>query len=228
MNLIQLPHHMPHMPLWIPRALPHPLRRARVVSAPLPAPPFAALQRKRVLFVVDDDNLRISSQRLLRCQLDYRALAIALHRVSLSCHKHAFFSSAPGDTTREVYFHRLGYQTTGLRRMSSPDGRTLNTNADFDLCVEAGFLLSLHHYQAVVVGSGDGDLALAVARGVGRLLSGIRVYTLSVPGATSERILNHPLIAANFTVPEEMLSPLAKAYRRSAQTQTKGGNRVFA
>jgi hypothetical protein len=177
---------------------------------------------------VDDDNLRISSRQLLGSALDYHALAVELSQVSSNCHKHAFFSSAPGDTTRETYFHQLGYQTTGLRRMRSPDGRTVNTNADFDLCVEAGFLLALHRYDSVLVGSGDGELALAVARGVDRLLGGISVFTLSVPGATSHRILNHPLIAANFSVPPAMLSPLANTNQRPAQAQTTGDHHVFA
>jgi hypothetical protein len=229
MNILQFPRTALTTPRWIPSQLPAP---AGLNPQPQPAAPslFACLVSKRVLLLIDDDNLRVSNQNALRKSFSYRALANELDRITRCCDKFAFFSSAPGDHSRQQYFSRRGYNTLDLKREfeSRPGGRiTANSNADFDLAVQGGYLLSLCRYDCVLVGSGDGDLVLAIARGVQRLLPDVRVFTLSVPGCTSHRILasKTSLIAANFLVEDSMLRALPSGKKSGSHHLRPAGAR---
>jgi hypothetical protein len=61
-----------------------------------------------------------------------------------------------------------------------------------DLCFECGRLVGAGQYDAVLVGSGDGDLCVALARGIRRIAPGCRTVTLSVRESTSRRLLTRP------------------------------------
>jgi hypothetical protein len=63
-------------------------------------------------------------------------------------------------------------------------------NADMDICFEAGRAALNWGGDAVVIGSGDGDLSTAIARGLKRAVPGKKVFTLSVPGCSSRRLLD--------------------------------------
>jgi uncharacterized LabA/DUF88 family protein len=214
MNILQFPTPTPSAPppFWMPFS--SICKRPRRTRAAAPAGPFAALAGKRVLLLVDDDNIRVSCQNALGSTFSYRALAAELDRITRSCEKHAFFSSSPGDQSRQAYFKRRGYKTLDLKREyeSTPNGRvTTNSNADFDLVVHGAYLLALRRYECVVAASGDGDLVLALARGVRRMQPSVKVFTLSVPGCSSHRILTRstPLVSANFLIADSMLRPLS-------------------
>jgi hypothetical protein len=59
-----------------------------------------------------------------------------------------------------------------------------------DICFEAGRAAFNWGGDAVVIGSGDGDLSTAIARGLKRAVPGKKVFTLSVPGCSSRRLLD--------------------------------------
>src|SRR5208282_4304138 len=59
-----------------------------------------------------------------------------------------------------------------------------------DICFEAGRAAFNWGGDAIVIGSGDGDLSAAIARGLKRAVPGKKVFTLSVPGCSSRRLLD--------------------------------------
>lgn len=167
---------------------------ARANPATLPTwTDFGRLAGRRVLCVVDEDNLRVSIQAH-HCRLSYRRLHQRLTDTCQSVATWAVLTSPANCDRRYRYLQRRGWRVIDIPQeiVATVNGPVKKANADMDLCFAAGSLLRRGQYQAVLVGSGDGDLAVAIARGVKRIRPRCAVFTLAVPGSASQRLRNQP------------------------------------
>ncbi len=180
-------------------------------SSRLPAQTdFSALTGKRVLIVADEANLRISVEehgRRLSFELLHRKLSAAARSLS----PWAVISASEGDTNRAAYLLQHHWQVISIPRetVMTVDGPRMKANADMDICFLAGNLIVNDFFHAIVVASGDGDLCIAIARGIRRVQPGQEIFTASVPGSTSHRILaaNNSLFDGNVLLGRDVMRP---------------------
>ena len=199
-------------PIWLPliygeSRLP---RRRPTPASPASPSLLDPLAGTNLLAVFDDDNIRISCQEKFGSSFSYRTVAEQLRQLTSSCEMSAVLTSGADHDERSSYFRIRGFLTLGIKRevVETIRGPEVKSNADFDLAFETAFRIAQGHFDTLLVGSGDGDLTLSIARGVQRLAPGVRVFTLSVPGCTSNRILQDrvpELIAGNFYVRQGLL-----------------------
>jgi hypothetical protein len=142
-----------------------------------------------VLTVVDEDNLRISMQHH-RQPLSYRRLLARLHTETTRVFPLAVLTATEGDQRREAYLKSRGWNVLAIPRETvfTPAGLQLKANADFDLAFELGHLVNTGQFDAVLLGTGDGDLAVAIGRGIRRRCPHLHLFTLSVAGSASARL----------------------------------------
>ncbi len=184
-------------------------------TSPLPAhTDFSGLASRRVLCLLDEDNLRISiGAHALRLSFD-----LLLRKLSATARgvlPWAVVTARVGDDRRQKYLVQRGWHVVTVPRETvlTVKGPRIKANGDMDLCYLAGSL-ALKRFEAVLLGSGDGDLCVAIARGIRRLKAAQEIFTLSVPGSTSHRILvaNNPsLFDGNVMVGRDVLRPLTGA-----------------
>ena len=199
-------------PIWLPLIYGEtrlPQRRPTPASPACPSL-LDPLAGTNLLAVFDDDNIRISCQEQFGASLSYRTVAEQLRQLTSSCEMSAVLTSGSDRDERSIYFRMRGFLTLDIKLevVETTRGPEVKSNADFDLAFETAFRIAQGHFDTLLVGSGDGDLTLSIARGVQRLAPGVRVFTLSVPGCTSNRILQDrvpELIAGNFYVQKELL-----------------------
>lgn len=176
------------------------------------------LAGRRPLCVLDDANLRISLEELGR-RLSYRRLLQALRGVCPNLSAYSVLTTPAGDMRRYRYLRSRGWcaLAIGEEHVDTVNGPVRKANADMDLVFLLASRLTVSRHDSILLGTGDGDLALAIARGIRRRQRPLPVYTLSVPGSTSHRILvrNHPhLFAGNILVGRDLTRPLARPRRR--------------
>jgi hypothetical protein len=147
------------------------------------------LKGRHVLTVVDEDNLRISMRRHHQ-PLSYRLLLGKLHTETRCVFPLAVLTAAEGDQRREAYLKKTGWNVLVVPRETvfTTAGPQLKANADFDLAFEIGHLINTGQFDTVLLGTGDGDLAVAIGRGIRRRCPTLHLFTLSVPGSTSGRL----------------------------------------
>lgn len=176
---------------------------ARRAMSALPATTdFSALVGKRLLCLVDEDNLRISLKDHGR-RLSYQRLMKRLKAKARSMSGWAVLTAAAGDHRRAHYLKKRGWDVLRINQETVMTVRGLErkANADFDLAFLAGHLVSTARSDTVVIGTGDGDLAISVARGLKRIQPSIRVFSMSIPGSTCHRLLTRTdLFDGNFLV----------------------------
>jgi hypothetical protein len=172
---------------------------------------LSALARQRVLCLADEDNLRISLKAHGLC-LSFDSLLRRLSATAMGVSPWAVVTSAVGDTRHASYLVGTGWRVVSVPReiVNTVNGPCLKANGDFDFCFLAATLVSKHRFDAVVIASGDGDLCVAIARGIRRLQSVPEIHTLSVVGSTSHRIrpVNNPyLFDGNILVGRDIARP---------------------
>lgn len=177
-------------------ALQHPTDRvARAGSGreeSLPATTRLGVVRdSRLLCILDVDNLDYSAKpRGLRVR--YGDLLVRLRQLARVVFPVAVLTSEIDRRERAEALRRVGWRPVVIPRevAVTHQGVHKTANADCDLCFELGRLLGIADATAVLLGTGDGDLAISCARGVRRTSSTRRipVHTLSVAGATSSRL----------------------------------------
>jgi hypothetical protein len=149
------------------------------------------IRGSRLLAVVDADNLDFSlSHRGYR--LRYSDL---LRRLNAEAHQTfavALLTSAVRDNRRADALRQAGWRPIVIswEWAVTVNGTRKLANADLDIAFETGVLSSVSGCNAVLLGTGDGDLAISIARGLHRTRKRNRVvvHTLSVDGATSTRL----------------------------------------
>jgi len=189
-----------------PRSCPRPPR-----ASCLPATTdLSALKGRHVLTVVDEDNLRIS-MRQHHQPLSYRLLLGKLHTETRCVFPLAVLTAAEGDQRREAYLKNTGWNVLVVPRETvfTTAGPQLKANADFDLAFELGHLVNTGQFDTVLLGTGDGDLAVAIGRGIRRRCPTLHLFTLSVPGSTSGRLRTRSdLFDGNIAVGRDLSSSL--------------------
>lgn len=130
---------------------------------------LSAMKGRRVLVLVDEDNLRISMQNHEQ-PLSYRWLLERLHREAKTIFPVAVLTAPQGEQQRELYLRTRGWRVLTIPRETvlTCTGPQIKTNADADIAFELGNLVSTEKFDTVLLGTGDGDLAVAIGRGVRR------------------------------------------------------------
>ena len=178
-----------------------------------------AARGKRVLFVADSDNwdyslkpcgLRLRYQKLLSC---LRAEADLVFPV-------AVLTSAPGDWRRARRLADCGWRVVSIpwETVTTCHGTRKLANADMDLAFECGCLAIVSGCDTALIGTGDGDLAVSIARGLRRIRrpEPISVHTLSVVGATSSRLRQRiDLFDSSTMIGRDMLENINSPHRFS-------------
>jgi len=152
---------------------------------------LSAVRGARLVVVCDDDNLRLSSRnRALR--FSYRKTLERLNLLSNVVMPLAVVMADAGDTRRQVYFQNRGWRVLSITRETALtcNGPVVKSNADFDIAFEVGHLVSAGQFDTLLLATGDGDLAVAIGRGVRRKRPDLRLFTLSVAGSASARLRN--------------------------------------
>jgi len=167
---------------------------SRPVARPFPALPpgtdFSALRGKRLLALVDEDNLRMAL-KAYGVRIAYRVFLRHLKAEAQKVSPWVVCTRFENDDRRDAYLKGCGWNAVAIARetVMTVRGPTRKANADMDLCFVAGYLARGGSFDAVLIGSGDGDLCLSIARGIKRIPARREVFTLSVPRSTSHRIL---------------------------------------
>jgi hypothetical protein len=150
-----------------------------------------AVRGKRVLFVADSDNWDYSLRRH-GLRLLYRRLLSRLNAEAERVFPVAVLTSAPGDSRRARRLEDCGWRVVSIpwETITTCQGVRKLANADTDLAFECGRLSIITGCDVALIGTGDGDLAVSIARGLRRTHRRvpIAIHTLSVRGASSTRL----------------------------------------
>lgn len=152
---------------------------------------------KRVLCIFDDDNLRIGMAEL-GLHLSYTELLRRLAQDARGVTPRVVLTAPPGDRRREALLRTAGWQPLWIPHeiVQTWKGSVKKANADLDIAFEAASIARIEEPDVALIGTGDGDLATAIARGFRRV--GIaEVSTLSVPRSSSSRLHDPELFANN-------------------------------
>lgn len=165
---------------------------------------LAPLRGKRVLCLLDDDNLRISL-RAHGVALAHRSLLAHLHGVAREVTAWMVFTAPEGAENRTRLLSSLGWNVLRVTREYVVQGGAVaaKSNADHDLCFVAGRLAMDRGFDTVLVGTGDGDLAVSLARSFAAFTRAA-VVSLSVPGSSSQRLRDGSLFGARLFVGHDL------------------------
>lgn len=162
---------------------------------------------RRILAVADDDNINVSAEKrgITMC---YGRLLDRLENMATSVNAAAILTSVPGVHHRRNMLLDAGFSALELprRKVAHVSGARTISN-DFDIAFEVARLLTVHRYDLVLLGTGDGDLAEAVAAGVRRVRRSIMVATFSIAGTASSRLRPGSLFHANILIGRDLLRP---------------------
>jgi hypothetical protein len=170
---------------------PKPLKNKRpgVEIAPITGP-FIPVSGRRHILLADAENL-IYSAANLGFHLSVYELTRKLHQNYPGILLHAFIS-VPQDRKdhRLDPFAQSGWDihTNPIHDVRTCHGIRKRANSDNDMLFHSGWILSRTRVETVIIGSGDGDLSDDLARAVSEINPRPMVLTLSLAGATSERL----------------------------------------
>lgn len=171
---------------------------------------LSPLRGARVAIIADDDNIRINTRRQAR-RFSYGTLLERVTKESRVAVALAVMTATPGDQVRQHYLETRGWRTLVLPRelCAGVNGLRLRSNADMDLCLEAGCWLAAMSFDVLALVSGDGDLCVSVARAAARHRPDVRTVTLAVPGSASHQLwTRRDLFAAHIAVGRDLTRPL--------------------
>jgi len=149
------------------------------------------LRDERVLAILDADNLDFSLQRH-GLQVRYVTLLKRLQSLARAVFPVAVLTTNVADVGRALRLRECGWRALEIPREAVPTSKGLRVagNADADLAFELGALAAVADCSAVLLGTGDGDLAVSCSRGLRRVCRTrpVAIHTLSVSGSTSARL----------------------------------------
>ena len=175
---------------WMPRAG---IRRRnndeRMPKLP-PITDFGAISGKKVTCALDSDNIDICLRRCFN-SLSYETLARRIIAVAGQADLLAVPTVSGNHGPRESRLSSAGWRVLPIpvEIIQTHKGSRRKANADHDIAFEVGYQVRTNSPEVVLIGTGDGDLAVAMARGIKRHHPEIKVITLSVNGFTSHRLM---------------------------------------
>ncbi len=193
-----------------------PALAVRTVNALPVTTDLAPLRGKRVLCLLDDDNLRISL-RAHGVALAHRSLLAHLRGVAREVTAWIVFTAPEGAENRTRLLSSMGWNVLRVTREYVVQGEavTAKCNADHDLCFVAGRVAAAGAFDTVLVGTGDGDLAVSLARSFAAFTSA-HVVSLSVPGSSSHRLRDGSLFGARVFVGHDLTYHIPTPAHRDA------------
>ena len=170
---------------------------------------LSCLRGRNVLLIIDDDNIRISVERA-GYRFSYRRTMDKIREVAESVDAWSFITPERGDLRRSDYLKARGVKiyTTYRETFHTRAGKVVKGNADNDILFEAPMLIQRGEYDTVCLGTGDADLGLALAKGIGRHFRDRRVVTLSVKSTTGRRLQSDrqtDVVASNIFIGKDLL-----------------------
>jgi uncharacterized LabA/DUF88 family protein len=155
--------------------------------------PNSPLDGLRLLALADVDNLAVSSFRFLDAAIDPLQL-----RRRLAWRARKLTAAAVLTTRSDLHYtteewSEGGWEVTPIIReyVQTFRGEELRANADFDIAFEAGAMVTSHHHaDGIILLTGDGDLATAIARDVKKRRPGMKVFAAAIPGTASSRLMD--------------------------------------
>ncbi len=164
---------------------------------------FRFCRDKTVAVLQDGENISISTEKL-GYQVDQHRLGVQMKEHCKSCDLHVF---ASGDDPRHVvggpYPAPWQMHFNQAETVQKHDGPVRRSNADNLMLFTAGTVLASRKPDILILATGDGDLAVDLARFAKKLWGdSLPVATLSVAGATSWRLdaRRNDLFVRNFEI----------------------------
>jgi hypothetical protein len=172
--------------------------------------PLAAFADRRVLCIMDDDNIRIGL-RSRAYALSYRTLRGRLGEAASALDCWVVLSDNDGAVARGRYLERRDWKVVQVPRqvVVHRGVPTVKGNVDHELAFLAGKLSAQAEFDVILLGTGDGDLAVSVARCLKEYTSA-SVVTLSVPGCSSSRLADAGLFAGRIFVGRDLVVPAGR------------------
>jgi len=174
--------------------------------------PLAILNGRKVLVLVDVENLNHSAYRL-GFKVSYQMLGDRLRNLAKYCTLHAFFSCNQGDEGWNQYFIRRGWipHPNDIEIINTYHGINRLANSDSLIIFTAGMLASRGNSDLVIIASGDGQLVCDIAKGLCSLPKERHIATLSLAGSTSRRLdaTKNAHILENIELGQDCLRPIA-------------------
>jgi hypothetical protein len=163
---------------------------------------------------MDDDNLRIGL-RSLGFALSYRTLRSRLAEATGGLDSWVVLSGDEGAVARGRYLEQRDWQVVQVPRQTvlHRGVPTVKGNVDHELAFLAGRLSANQAFDVVLLGTGDGDLAVAVARCL-REYTTADIITLSVPGCSSHRLTDPALFSERLFVGRDLVVPVRRPAAR--------------
>ena len=173
---------------------------------------FSALAGKSVLALGDWENLTYSGRQCFQgAEPDARLLLDKLKQEALWVTAIGF-ACVPSDSIgmAQSYFQSAGWKAhlNPQEHVTDQECSRVLANSDSQILMHAGALIASSRCDAVMVFSGDGSLVNDIARYTARLPKKRLLYTCSVPGSTSNRILatNNPFVHGNVFIQQDVLT----------------------
>jgi hypothetical protein len=182
-----------------------------VYAVPAYTGPLQVLQGKRILAIMDDQNLQISA-KALGYKVSYRSRGALLKRTTRTTALHTVFAQHVDDPRRTLYFRLAGWtpHSRTIDRVRTHRGMETRANADSLMVFITATLASRSRADTILLGTGDGDLAIDLCMALHELPTRRQIVTLSLAGSTSYRLdaSRNSSIAANIELGRDCLRPL--------------------
>jgi len=186
---------------------------------------------KRVLFVADSDNWDYSLERY-RLRLQYGKVLNRLSAEAKHVYAVAVLTSSPNDCRRARHLANCGWRVVSIpwETVTTCQGVRKLANADMDLAFECGYLSNMRGCDVALVGTGDGDLAVSIARGLRRIhqRTPIGIHALSVLGASSNRLRQRTdLFDSSVIIGKDMLENINTRHEVTCRYTPKGDSHAI-
>ena len=182
---------------------------------------------KRVLLIADSDNWDYSLKPH-GLRLQYGGLLDRLKRRGRSRVPGSCADLGTGRLSVRLSFpENCGWRVVSIpwETITTCGGTRKLANADTDLAFECGYLCVSKDCDAALIGTGDGDLAVSIARGLRRIhrRMPIAIHTLSVVGASSSRLWQRTdLFDSSVMIGRDMLDNMNSRHYFSFHPISKG------
>ena len=183
------------------------------------------VQNKRILVLVDEQNLSIAANKL-GFRLQYDLLSAKLKEIAKRVRLHIFIASEIPDTKYKERFEAIGYKThVKIIRYIPINGGRFRTDSNIDnlFAFWAGIFCKRNSYDVLILASGDFGLSGELASAFRQQKTGkpVQIMTLSLPGSTAQDLdaRINPDITANLEIGLDVLQP-----QNSLKCKLSGGH----